>query len=118
MRVIITDKWDSSSSQAFFNTLIFIPAITVYYGVKLLFLKYPPQGKTDTLIRTLGGTTFGLFLIEQVCRRETKGLLSVLRPYTGTFPACCIWILSACLLGMGLTYLAKMCFSIIRRSEK
>lgn len=103
----LTGQWDQDSCQKFFNTLIFLPAVTVYYGAKLLFLRHCFSDRAKDWITTLGGTTFGLYLIEQICRNETRQIFTSLQPYLHTLPACWIWIGAACCLGMAVTYLLK-----------
>lgn len=100
-------QWDQDSCQAFFNTLIFLPTVTVFYGAKFLFLRYPFSSRTEGWITALGGTTFGLYLIEQICRHETRQIFTCLQPYLHTLPACWIWIGAACCLGMAVTWLLK-----------
>ena len=103
----LTGLWDQDSCQKFFNTLIFLPAVTVFYGTKFLFLRYPFSSRTKSWITTLGGTTFGLYLIEQICRHETRKIFTFLQPYLHTLPACWIWIGAACCLGMAVTWFLK-----------
>lgn len=103
----LTGQWDEDSCQKFFSTLIFLPAVTVYYGAKLLFLRHCFSDRAKGWITTLGGTTFGLYLIEQICRNETRQIFTSLQPYLHTLPACWIWIGAACCLGMAVTYLLK-----------
>jgi len=47
-------EWKESSCQVFFNNLTFIPAITVFYGMKMLFLKHIPNQKTTKIIAVIG----------------------------------------------------------------
>lgn len=96
----LTGEWGDVPSQTFFKTLIFIPSITVYYGVKMWFMNHELNGKLCDIIAEMGKATFGIFLFEQICRHETKFVFYLLEPYIHTFPACCIWILVACICGM------------------
>lgn len=103
----LTGQWDQDACQEFFNTLIFLPAVTVYYGAKLLFLHHSFSDRIKGWITTLGGTTFGLFLIEQICREETIGVYFWVEPYLPPLLTCWVWIAAACCLGMAVTYFLK-----------
>lgn len=95
----LTGDWSEASCQTFFDTLIFLPSITVFYGAKLLFLRYKPSNKLQKVIRLASGTILGIFLIERICRQETKPIFLFLKPYLHSLPACWIWILCACIIG-------------------
>lgn len=98
----LTGEWGEGPSQAFFKTLIFIPSITVYYAVKMWFMKHELSEKMQSIIVNIGETTFGIYLIEQICRDETEFVIALLEPYINKFPACCIWVLVACIGGGGV----------------
>lgn len=106
-RSTLLDVWDEENCQTFFNTLIFIPTITVYYAAKMWFMYHGISPKIRCVLSTLGDTTFGLYLIEYLCRFETKPIFNILKPIVHTLPACWIWISVACALGMTITYLVK-----------
>ena len=101
-------EWTEATCQTFFCTLIFIPSAAVYLGAKMWFQRFEPKERTSKVISTLGGLTFGIFLIENICRKETQQIFYVLEPYINTLPACWIWILAACLFGAAVTYLLKL----------
>lgn len=106
-RCTLLNEWQGKACQKFFNTLIFLPTITVFYAVKMWFMNHKPGERTCRLITAAGGTTFGIYLIEQICRNETKPVFLLLKPYIRTLPACCIWILAACLGGGIFIWLLK-----------
>lgn len=101
------NEWTEAGCQLFFNTLIFLPTITVYYITRMWFLKHDVNEKVCRLITVVGGTTFGIYLTELMCRIETKFVFYYLQPLIHTFPACLIWILTACLLGGTIVLLLK-----------
>lgn len=103
----ITGDWRESTCQTFFNTLIFIPAITVFYTVKMWFMKHTPGPKTSKIISTIGGLTFGIYLIERICRVETEKLFFILKPYIHTLPSCLVWIFAACVFGGVFIFILK-----------
>ena len=49
----------------------------------------------------------GIYLIEQICRKETKFVFIYLQPYIHTLPACLVWILIACIAGGVVVLLLK-----------
>ncbi len=106
-RCNLIGEWKESSCQTFFGTLIFAPTITVFFMVKMIFIKHKPGEKVSNYISAIGGTTFGIFLFEEIYRRETKGILSILEPYIKTFPACLAWIFTAFCVGIIVTLILK-----------
>lgn len=106
-KCVLINEWDELSCQTFFNSLIFVPAITVYYTIKMWFLHHNVVDRLGKIISTIGGTTFGIFLFENIYRKETRRVFDLLKTYIGTFPACCIWILVACMVGSLITYVIK-----------
>ena len=101
------DEWNETSCQTFFVSLIYIPTITMYYGIKMWFLNHEVGDKSRQLITTIGSSTFGIFLIENICRYETKWIFNMLQPLIRTLPACWVWIFFACCMGFIITYLLK-----------
>lgn len=101
------DSWKEASCQDFFNTLIYVPAITVYYGIKMWFQNHKVNEIIGKMITNLGGATFGVFLIENICRYETKWIFTLLQPIICTLPACWIWIFAACCMGFILILALK-----------
>lgn len=104
----ITNGWTEAGCQSFMNTLIFLPSIAVFYTAKLWFTRHTPGKRISKAITTLGGLTFGIYLMEGICRVETKHILPILRPYVHTFPACIIWILCACVFGGVCIFILKL----------
>ena len=104
-RCVLVGEWQES--QPFVETLIFIPTITVFYGMKLLFMNKKPKEKISSLITIIGSSTFGIYIIEEICRKETKPVYDLLQPTIKTLPACLIWIMVACIFGCVVTILIK-----------
>ncbi len=101
------DEWAEGICDTFFETFIFLPAFTVFYCIKMWFINIEPSNKACRVIAVLGGTIFGIYLIEQICRLETRQIFIWLRPYIHTLPACWIWILLACMFGAVITLILK-----------
>ena len=107
-KCIITGDWRESTCQTFFNTLIFIPTITVFIAAKNWFLHHDVNEKVRNMITWVGSRTFGIYLIERICRNETEGVFWFFKPYIHTFPACLVWIFVACLFGGIIVSFLKM----------
>ncbi len=100
--------WQEVYCQAYFNTLIFIPSFTIFFGAKLFFMKHRPKERTSRLITALGGTTFGIYLFENVLREQTRPVFDFLKPAIRTLPACWVWVLAAFAAGSLATFLIKL----------
>lgn len=90
---------DKESSFIFHNSLISIPTIAVYFSSKYVFEKIKLSPRAVNLICFLGGTTFGIYLIEEMLREKTLFIYNYLKPIIHTLPATIIWISAACILG-------------------
>lgn len=106
-RCTLTGSWDEDNCQTFFNTLIFLPSVTAYYGAKLLFLRHSPGERLKKILVAAGELTFGIYLINEICLQETDCVFAFLYPHLGVLPACWVWTFCACLLGGCVTFLVK-----------
>ena len=113
-RCTLIDEWQESSCQTFFNTLIFIPTLTVYYGANMYFFKYRPHPWIAQAIFVVGQTTFGIYLFEDIWRNETQFVFTFLKPIIHTLPACWIWLVTACFLGGIVTMGFKKGFNALK----
>ena len=117
-RCTINNFWTEPDCQRFFNTLIFIPTITVFYGLKWLFMKHPLSNKKSNVISTMGGTVFGIYLLEQILRFETERIFRYLSPKIGSFLAVMVWILSIFIIGFVLVFAFKKITSFFKKKKK
>jgi surface polysaccharide O-acyltransferase-like enzyme len=106
-RCAVTNNWKESNCS-FLSHLIFFPAMAVFFTARLWFTRHAPGPKLSKVISTLGGLTFGIYLIERICRMETQKIYFLLEPYIHPFPACFIWILCACLFGGVCIFVLKL----------
>ncbi len=95
----LSGDWTEDHCQTFYNTLIFLPTITIFFAAKMWFMKHNPSCRVHKFITAAGGTTFGIFLIEAICRNETMPIFIWLNPLLHSLPACWIWIFTACICG-------------------
>ena len=103
----LTGDWRESTVQTFFGTFIFIPTNTLFVTAKYIFTKCRVSESIKNIISKIGATTFGIFLIERICRAETQFVFDFLKPYIHTFPACLVWIFVACVFGCVIILLLK-----------
>lgn len=106
-RADITGECKESVSQVFHNSLIAVPTYTIYFCGKLFFMKKKVSTKIQKAICLVGGTTFGIYLLERILRTETKIVFETLKPFIRTMPACLIWIVAAYLLGFVIVLILK-----------
>lgn len=106
-RVAITGECNETVSQAFHNSLIAIPTITIYFSSKYFFENVNLNPRIIKVIQLVGGTTFGIYLMEGMLRERTMFIFQYLKPIIHTLPACIIWIGFACFLGSIITAILK-----------
>lgn len=119
-RCKILNQWNEENSQKFLNVLIFIPTITIFYGIKWLSIKHSLNTNNIKAITTISGSVLGIYLFEQIWRQETEKIYYLFLPYVGSWFASVIWILLACVLGGIATLLFKKFinnFKIDKESE-
>ena len=100
------NDWEGSACEKFFNNLIFIPAGTVFISAKRFFAYHVPKEKAQRIISNIGGATFGLYLIENICRREASYVLRFLKGFPPLI-SCWIWVAAAYLIGVIFVLLLK-----------
>ncbi len=110
----LAGECNESVSQVFHNSLIAVPAYTLYFSGKLLFMKWKCPQWLQSAICLVGGTTFGIYLLEGILRQATQLIFDRLEPMVKTLPACMIWIFAAFIMGFVITLILKR-IPIIRR---
>ena len=103
----LTGNWSDDGCETFFITFIFIPSAAVFITSKAWFTRHPISERSSKVLSSISGTTFGIYLIERICRLETNTVFVFLKPYIHTFPACLVWIFSACVLGCVVVLVLK-----------
>ena len=89
-QMTILGECTADQLERFFNCFIYIPAMTLY-----LFMKYASEKVRSVRLRkllpVLGGTVFGIYLIEKFCRALTNPVYVVAAPIAGSFIASLCW---------------------------
>lgn len=100
---------EEHTSQTFYNLLLLIPSITMFYLVKYFFTHIPIPEWINKLIILIGSTTFGIMLLENIIREQTLIYFFNIRhalhiPY---MLACLIWVMCIFFIGMLITIVLK-----------
>lgn len=102
-------SWKITGAYTLFHkSLIAVPTCALFFSAKYLFSasrNIPPVLRGG--ICFLGGTTFGIYLLEYMLRAQTQRVFFALQPYLGTLPACMLWILVAVCFGCVITAILK-----------
>ncbi|MBR5109283.1 MAG: acyltransferase family protein [Clostridia bacterium] len=107
--------WENTEAQDFFNTLIVIPSITVFYGCKLYFEKRPVPKNTKRILSLISTCTFGTYLFERTWRFSVSDLEYRLRPFLGELGASMARILAACAVGILATFAWKIVSGFVKK---
>ena len=87
-------KLPTEQLERFFNCFICVPAMTLYYVMKCIGENLRSK-KIRKLLSVLGGTVFGIYLIEKFARALTDPIYVLIAPVVGSFAASLIWSLAA-----------------------
>lgn len=91
--------------EAYFNSFICIPAMTVYLLVKIAASNIT-GGIVTKVLSILGTSVFGVYLIEKIIRALTNMVYITLAPSIGSFAASLVWVLVIC--GTGFILIATL----------
>lgn len=89
------------------NALVCIPAFTIYIGVCRFCRAHTLPGWLEKLFCTVGGCTFGVYLLEGILRNELLPLFEALEPRIHVLPACAVWILAVLTSGCVIVLILK-----------
>jgi hypothetical protein len=113
-RMAYLKVWTTSNSQAFLNTFIAIPSITVFCFAKLWFARHPVSERAAARWALLSVGTFGTYLFERFWRDNTKAVFNLMYDKLGSFGSSLVHILAACALGIAMTLLYKLVTGIMK----
>ena len=91
----------------YYTTFLYLPVLTLFYALRLLFLRHPPGERAAAVLRTLGGCSFGVYLFENIFKRLAEPVYTALAPRLGRLPACWLWIAASYLIGCAAVWLLK-----------
>lgn len=96
-----------SYTQVFYDELIAIPAFTVFYWLKYIFMHCGISPKCRRGILFLGSNSFGIFLLEDWIREKTAFIYDHLYFRIFELPAAFVWIIAVMVIGNIITYCLK-----------
>lgn len=89
------------------NALVCIPAFTIYIGVCRFCRTHTLSGWLEKLFCTVGGCTFGVYLLEGILRNELLPVFEALEHKIHVLPACGVWILAVLACGCVIVLILK-----------
>lgn len=93
-QTIVVGECSPEQLEQFFNCFICIPAMTLYDIMKCVGEKIR-SARLKKILPVLGGTVFGIYLIEKFSRALTDYVYVLTAPILGSFVASLIWVFAA-----------------------
>lgn len=100
--------WKENDLPFFSHLFMVVPVSAIFIAVKMLFDRFPPKLSVSGAIRQIAGTTFGIYLIEQILRTEFEFILDWMKSFIHPYIACWIWVLLLCMIGGIIIYLIRL----------
>ncbi len=113
-RMAYLHVWTTNNSQAFLNTFIAVPSITVFFFAKLWYTRHPVSERAAAVWALLSAGTFGTYLFERFWRDNTEAVFDLMYDKLGSFGSSLVHILAACALGIAMTLLYKLVTGIMK----
>ena len=107
MRCAAFQSW-TEENIPFRRCFVFLPAMTVFVAAKMWFMKHPLKPTGQKVLASIAGTTFGLYLFEEIFRRELGFVLEAMQTVIHPYIACWIWVFIVCILGGGIIFLIRL----------
>ncbi|MDO4621191.1 MAG: hypothetical protein Q4B09_11305, partial [Lachnospiraceae bacterium] len=99
-RGTVTGELSEKTSQLFHKSFTLFTACTIYLACKLYFRDHPVKEHTRKIISRISSTTFGIFLLEGILRKELLPVYDYLEPHIHSLPACFIYLLVCLAVGI------------------
>lgn len=117
-RCKVDGGWTSSNQEAYLDSLVVFPTVTIYYAARLWFLKHPASEKMGKILFHIGSYTFGVYLFEGFFRKWAMPVRDILRKKTSLYFATWVQILAAVALGLAATFLYKTLVGLLTLGVK
>ena len=98
-------NWELTGEEGYMLNLGFIPALTLFYFAKLLFLRRTPGRFWQKTIAIFGSCSFGLYLFQHIYMILLDDM--PLRSLFGTWFGTVLWVVEICLLGTAVTFVLR-----------
>lgn len=106
LRGLTYDEFTTYDKGLYTCSLTAVLDFGVYYLVKRFCQKRDLSGYRKVLT-SLGGATFGIYLIEQPIREHIPAVCDRLAPYLGAFPACIVYVFVVFMVSYVIILLGK-----------
>lgn len=106
-------QWSGYVAECCINGFTIIPALTVYFGLKMFTNKYTVHPQIARTLSIISTCTFGVYLYELILRLRTTFIFKFFKPYVGTYFAAWLQMLCACVIGVALTYIWKILLGVL-----
>lgn len=106
-KISLTGQLKESQVGTFYKSLCLIPSVTVYVTAKKLFDTHTVPVWLEKGILSVGGCTFGIYLIEQILRERGYAVQDFLAQWLTEIPATLIYVALVTAVGYGIIWLLK-----------
>lgn len=108
-RCVELNIWEENRIQYFYGTYTSVIAAFVFLASKVSFTIVGDRWKKiNWFVTYFGSLSFGIMLIEHICRKRTAQLYDFFVQFFPPFLSCWMWILSAYLMRVAIVSIMKM----------
>lgn len=106
-KIRLTGELGESQVGTFYKSLCLIPTAAVYTTVKKLLAAHPAPKWLETCVLSVGGCTFGIYLIEQILRERGYFVQAFLAQWMPQLLATLLYVVLVVAAGYVITWVAK-----------
>lgn len=106
-KICLTGQMKESQVGTFYKSLCLIPSVAVYATMKKLFDRCTPPQWLQKGILSVGGCTFGIYLIEQILRERGYKVQTFLSKWITEIPATLIYVTLVLIVGYVIVWILK-----------
>ena len=106
-KITLTGQIKESQVGTFYKSLCLLPSMAIYATMKKLFDTHTPPQWLRKMILSLGGCTFGIYLIEQILRERGYRVQEWMAAGLTQIPATLTYVALVLLVGYGIVWLLK-----------
>ena len=74
----------------------------------MLFEKHPVGPRAEKILGAVSGTTFVVYLFEDIFRKELLFILNAMKSIMHPYIACWLWVVLVCVLGGAVIFLIRL----------
>lgn len=106
-KIQLTGELKESQVGTFYKSLCLIPTVAVYATVKKLLATHPAPHWLERCILSVGGCTFGIYLIEQILRERGYFVQAFLAQWMPELLSTLLYVALVVALGYAITWVVK-----------